>query len=444
MDDKFIDQAWEQMRQALDREMPVERKRRRLVMVPWVWGAAASIVLLISIGLGWWLWQQPGQHDPAMANVQQATEMPIAATEDCEQITPPKQEAIAQNSAARQLENKMPIPADETAKASDFIVKRNTSKVGTEKRLAAKTSVNELVAGNTIPNSASVETAEIATLENRNTATQNQIPANTLAKTEAVQPLSSAVIAELENAAVTNLPKPKVDLNMTAPVIDVEKNTSNWNIGLEFAAFSSPTAPVTGFSGGAVVQVSVTGDKLRLRTGLSYSNRQNMIDVQAGSETAMALESADQPDQSFTGSSVSIAEPDFSMTTHQLNLPAIFEYKPHKNFGIEGGLNGSYLVTARNLEGVENYQRVMGGNSTVSNSARNFVNTLQADQGNNKINIDQLYRWDVMATAGLSVYPSQKLGVRFQYQRGLRDMLKDNDFEAFSNNFRVSAVYFFR
>lgn len=444
MDDKFIDQAWEQMRQVLDREMPVERKRRRLVMVPWVWGAAASIVLLISIGLGWWLWQQPGQQDPAIANVQQATEMPIATTEDCEEITPAKQEAIADNSTAQQFENNTPFPASETAKASDDIVKRNTSKGRTEEQLTAKTSVHELVAGKTIPNLSSVETAGIATLENKNTATQQQTNANILAKTEAVQPLSSAVIAELENSAVTTLPKPKVDLNLTAPAIDVEKNAKNWNIGLEFAAFSSPTAPVTGFSGGAVVQVPVSGDKLNLRTGLSYSNRQNMIDVQAGSETAMALESADQPDQSFTGSSVSIAEPDFSITTHQLNLPAIFEYKFHKNFGIEGGLNGSYLVTARNLEGVENYQRVMGANSVVSNSARNFVNTLQADQATNKINIDQFYRWDVMAAAGLSVYPSQKLGVRFQYQRGLRDMLKDNDFEAFSNNFRVSAVYFFR
>lgn len=444
MDDKFIDQAWEQMREVLDREMPVERKRRRLVMVPWVWGAAASVVLLISIGLGWWLWQQPGQQDPAMANVPQATQTPIAATENCEEITPAKQDAIADHAAVRQSETNASTLGSQTAKTSGFFAKRNTDKVNTGKQLAAKTSANDYTSSKMTPIQHSVGNSEIAALENNSIATQTPTIANTLAETKAVQPLSSTVIAELEHSTVANLPKPKVDLNLTAPAIDVEQNSSNWNIGLEFAAFSSPTAPVTGFSGGAVLQVPVTGDKLRLRTGLSYSNRQNMIDVQSGSETAMALESADQPDQSLTGSSVSIAEPDFSMTTHQLNLPAIFEYKMHKNFGIEGGLNGSYLVTARNLEGVENYQRVMASNSTVSNATRNFVNTLQADQGNNKINIDQLYRWDVMATAGLSVYPSQKLGVRFQYQRGLRDMLKDSDFEAFSNNFQVSAVYFFR
>ncbi len=436
LDDKFIDHAWEQMRQLLDQEMPQKEKRRRFIIVPWMWGVAASLLLLISIGLGWWFWQDRETIGTPIAASDAKQAIGVIPEENCDEVTTP---AIAELSAGHPTQVQPGKVSSISPKANNSALKRSFEKKPIViKNSAQIQSVQQLVIADSLLPSTNME--KITKTDHIGIA---QNAANAIQQTDYQEiPLISGRMLEVLNHSFANeMSAPEPNLNLITPPIE-HKKSKNWSVGVEFATYASTGAPVSGFASGAVMQLPVSNENLSLRTGLNYSNLENMIDPQAGSATEEALK-AEQRDQFFTGASVSVAEPDFSMTSHQLNLPLILEYKMHKFFGIEGGVQGSYLVAARNLEGAEAYQVVLTTNY-VPPTIQNFVNNFAADTDGKKINIDQLHRWDVMATAGFTIYPIQKLGVRFQYQRGLVDMLRNKEFEAFHNNFRVSAVYFFR
>jgi hypothetical protein len=128
------------------------------------------------------------------------------------------------------------------------------------------------------------------------------------------------------------------------------------------------------------------------------------------------------------------------------------EFKPRKSWGLEGGLQASYLLGAQNLKGAEAY-RTMVAQNYGNEAIRVFVNdltnkdtngTLMFDSTSDDLNLRQLRRFDVALTAGVGVYPTKNIGVRLQYQRGLVDLLKADQFKTFGNNVRLSAVYFFK
>ncbi|MDX1939987.1 MAG: outer membrane beta-barrel protein [Saprospiraceae bacterium] len=447
LDDKFIDQAWKKMRQTLDVEMPEEEKRRRIVFMPWRWGVAASVLLLLSAGLGWWLWEQSTSASPV--NIVAQTETKVSSeTEDCEELPSIQESTIAAN-AIEPLSEKELNPGTKSLQTIDKDKKTHIQK---NSSIALANNANSVEEKTITTKSSSVpaltsNTVESISITDPISKSEKELITSNSPEKQSLQAIDHLALSSLKYENASSLPKPKPNLKLSSPPIEVDRKSKNWNIGLEFATYSSVTAPVSGFSGGALVEVPVGNDKLNFRTGLNYSNRQNMIDIQPGSTTEAlfsgATKDANNVPQFGTSSNVKVAEPDFSLTIHQLNLPAIVEYKFYKFLGLEGGLQASYLMTAQNLKGVDSYQNVLSASNYAQ--VRSFVNDLTTQANNNgKINIDQFYRWDVMASAGFAVYPIQNLGVRFQYQHGLRDMLKNSQFEAFSNNFRVSAVYFFQ
>jgi len=116
-------------------------------------------------------------------------------------------------------------------------------------------------------------------------------------------------------------------------------------------------------------------------------------------------------------------------------------------------LQASYLLGARNLKGAEAYQTLAGftnGNeaiqtfvSSLSNKAFDTSSNADLRVDNSTVNIDAFRRFDVAVSAGFGYYPTTKIGVRLQYQRGLIDIVKADQFKTFGNNVRLSAVYFF-
>ncbi len=423
LDDKFVDQAWEHMRQLLDQEMPEEKKSRRLVVVPWWgWSAAASVLLLISAAVAWQFWSVSSS---APVAAREKAGLSIAsANEECNE--PDANTVVAQvrrrSSGAARPAQKTPLSALKKlipAAPQPATLVINSEKTSAYPILETETSLdnNTFLLPEGKNTSAVIESSDILTLDRR---TPPNLP------------------YALRLANETPSPSPLPPFEPT----EVEKSAKNWKLGLEFGTHASGGSAVGGFSGGAVVQMPAASDKWRLRLGLNYTSLQNSIDIQRGSATADAFAESAQNRGGVAPNSVDVKAPEFRLTTHQLNLPAVLEYRAHRYLSVEGGLQGAYLLTARNLEGAERYQTVMIS-GYVPPTVKGFVNTLQSGT-NGEVDIQQLYRWNVFALAGVTVYPTPKLGVRLQYQHGLRDILKDSDFSAFNHNFRVGAVYFFK
>ncbi|GEM_PF-2351869 len=452
IDDEFVNQGWEQMRAVLDREMP-EEKRRRLVPVFWMWAAAASVLLLLSAGLGWWQWQNQATQE-SVAAVNQAGRA-TTAEEDCDEIIKGTNSPIVvENSQTKDNQGKamrdrnvaiLDSKTSLTTVPPTPLLQKNTTKKFAEKSENSLTIV------------------EVPVLESTNTATSKAIPQAfnitnpTILESEkfenqSVTPLHSIAIAEVETSSNVALPEPKVKLELWEAETTSDKKQivpSNFKIGLELATYASQSAALDGYAGGAVVDVPIQSKHLNLRAGVNFNAQQRYFDSNLSNVTEM-------DNSGFVPTKVEVdPNPELSMNAQQLSFPITLQYKPRRSWGLEGGLQASYLLNARNLKGAEAYQTRVGvanGSSTVNtlldrlfNNSNNVsgTNVYTQDSGNNKVSINQLNRFDVAVSAGFGYYPTQNIGVRLQYQRGLIDLLKSDDFEAFGNNVRLSAVYFF-
>lgn len=442
IDEQFINHAWEQMLSTLDREMPAEKKDRRVVMVPWRWAAAASVLLLLTIGAGWWLSLQNSQGNLANSTAAVATTQSAhsASNEDCETATTNETNATlaAAQPSQQALDKKeyAPIVTNKTAPKKAFdnqYITKNSSPVANNIKSQTPSFGNEnkeIVTG-------------IATIETATTTPQNQ---QATAEQSALPTLSALDLEKLKTEPVALSKKKQVPL--WSPVLEEKKSDSKWNIGVELATYASPNAAVDGYAGGAIVEVPIESKKFNLRTGLNFNSQQRYFDSNIPAEEASRGSSP-----TFGTAVVVDPDPHFQVNAQQLSFPVTMEFKPGKSWGLEGGLQASYLLGARNLKGAEAYQTIAGftnGNEDI----RNFVSSLSNKQydmttnaepnvDNSTVNIDAFRRFDVGLTLGLGVYPSKNLGVRLQYQRGLIDMLKANQFTAYGNNVRLSAVYFF-
>lgn len=450
IDDKFINHAWEQMLVTLDQEMPTEQKRRRIVLIPWHWAAAASVLLLLTIGAGWWF-----VHKNALLSV--ADLNPIISTEK-----EAKENVAATESVPEAKAMEKPVsttahqPQQEKMSVADAQVPKHTTVTGNTNAIATSKALENQVVKKTVQQLASITTTKIEPLSQEQSAATNSPAvtqfeetttpsATTAIENTALPTLSALQLALLEKEPVALEGKKSVQL--WAPVQEEKKSASNWNIGVELATYASADAAVDGYAGGAVVDVPMANDKLNLRTGVNFNSQQRYFDSN--------IDVATEADRGFSPSTVIVdPSPNLRVNAQQLSLPLTLEFKPRKSWGLEGGLQASYLLGAQNLKGAEAYQTLAGftnGNSDI----RSFVSSLSTKNNsapvtnadpmtdNSKVNLDAFRRFDVAVTAGFGVYPTKNLGVRLQYQRGLIDLLKADQFSTFGNNVRLSAMYFF-
>lgn len=453
IDDEFVNQGWEQMQAALDREMP-EEKRRRLVPVFWMWAAAASVLLLLCAGLGWWQWQnQPTQESVVAVN---KADRATIAEEECDEITKGMNSPmVVENSQTKDNQGKAMRDRNvaildaktslTTVSPTPLLQKRTT------KQLAEKLDHR-------------LTRLEVPILESTNTAISEVLPQDfeitnpTILESEksdnqSVTPLYSIAIAAIKTQSNIALPEPKVKLELWDEEESSDKKQivpSNFKIGLEFATYTSTNAALDGYAGGAVVDVPIQSKRLNLRAGVNFNAQQRYFDSDPSSGALSADNSGFAPKQMKVN-----PDPDLSVNAQQLSFPVTLQYKPRRSWGLEGGLQASYLLNAQNLKGAEAYQTSVGvanGSSKVNTFLSEIYNNIgnatgtnvfTRDAGNSKLDINQLNRFDIAVSAGFGYYPTQNIGVRLQYQRGLIDLLKSDDFKAFGNNIRLSAVYFF-
>ena len=457
-DEQLINQAWEQMLATLDQEMPVETKRRRVIMVPWRLAAAASVLLLLTLGAGWWLAQRSPSSNQTMVDStptvpmeqqQIGTKVEDAASIAGDHI---KAEARAQKDQQQEIIENQSIAASivssDKALKTPAIAKHQKEYSNKKQVTAPAVQALQQIAG--LEKEAATTQELIKTRENTvSTAiAQTETISPSPSQKQSLQVLNAQQIALLENEPVKLEEKKKIAyFGETQAEKDAKSN--KWNIGLELATYASSGATVDGYAGGAVVAIPMQSEKFNLRTGLNFNAQQRYFD------SNVPVSEADKGANPSFGTSTVVVDPDpdFQVNAHQLSFPLTLEFKPRKSWGLEGGLQASYLLGARNLKGAEAYQ-TLAGFTNGNESIRTFVSSLSkqaydltsnADPiDNSTVNLDAFRRMDVALTAGFGYYPTNNIGVRLQYQRGLIDMLKADQFTTFGNNVRLSAVYFFK
>lgn len=438
IDEQFINHAWQQMLVTLDQEIPTEKKRRRLVLVPWHWATAASILLLLSLGGGWWLSQQKAQ-SLVVHTTQQGTPENLAIHEDCPEAEL-AQLAITQT--------KEPTGAKESRMPHKNVVAKVNGDIMNPKQVfenqgIVKTLQSDNNTEKTLPKNQTIASNEIAEMNNGTSAASSAVVSAMLP----IQGIDNQKIALLEKEKFPLEKKTKLEY-FGETQEEKKSKDKRLNVGLELATYASAGAVLDGYAGGAMVEIPSQSEKINVRTGLNFNASQRYFDSN--------VPVAESDRSAGFGSSAVLVDPkpDLQVNAQQLSLPLMVEFKPRKSWGVEGGLQASYLLSARNLKGAEAYQ-TLAGYTNGNEAIRTFVGSLStqkadfgvnADQAvdNSSVNISAFRRFDVAVSAGFGVYPTENLGVRLQYQRGLIDMLKADQFKTFGNNIRLSAVYFFK
>lgn len=449
IDESFVDQAWAQMRRLLDQEMPEEKKQRRLFPVYWMLGAAASFLLLVIVGMMWWQ-QYSTKSIDSTAKIS-TNSSNFGSIEACEIATQESMLAYHQQQAvlkqAKWGENK----SQRLLSFKKDLTNRNPSiNLGYHKKnpdIVLNEKNSDLLLSSLNDSSLIAISANSKTISIKNNAQIN------LNNELIVTPIASLAVSEISFKEVTELRSEKTFSNIWPPDdADAETPNNDLKIGIEFATYASTHAAVDGYAGGAVLDIPVQSKKLRLQAGVHINTQQRYFDSDFSAD---ALSAVDQGNAGIGASSVVVdPNPMLSLNAVQLSFPIALQFKPFQNWSLESGLQASYLLSAQNLEGAEAYQTKAGytyGEGKIRNllesltpNISNRFNVANADETpSNKVSLEQLRRLDVAVSAGVGYYPIQRLGVRLQYQRGLIDLLKAEDFKAFGNNVRLSAVYFF-
>lgn len=440
-DEQFIDEAWNQMRAMLDQEMPEERKRR-LVPVFWVVGAAASLLLLLTVG--GILWQQQEKQAPVAVIKNADSTLSKWAAEDCEEST--NNSTLVQQNAKIKQPNQGMFEKNNANFHSTI-----TGDLKNEKPEHSNKVVNNGLAVNHNQNNVAAEIMS-QVFDNKDVNSQN-IKSNKNQNIIPFTPIHSLDLVMLEYQKPNDVAKQPLKPQYWYPLDPNEGSTpenakqDNFKIGVEFATYSSTYAAVDGYAGGAVLDIPVQSKSLNLRAGVNFSAQQRYFDSNIPAGAGKSADPNVNNNPGFVGNNVVVdPNPELSVNAQQLSLPLTLQFKPRRTWGLEGGLQASYLLNAQNLKGAEAYQTLAGmtyGSQQVRTLVEGFSLDSSANNNSDKINLEQLRRFDVALTAGFGYYPTSSIGVRLQYQRGLIDMLKSNDFKAFGNNIRLSAVYFF-
>jgi len=410
LDDQYIDKAWEQMRQMLDQEMPVQQKRRRVAF--WWW--LLPLLLLLTAGSAWWLWQQsPKRTDP-------------------KQQIEPTRPIVEANPDEQAKTDFFPQQNPENAHAEPTKAKKANTTAKTSLPSVLKMDDDEPVAN--FDKNQAAKYAQPSDNENSNTfATSEQEPSQ--------KPPFLIVPLEINN--LQPLPLPKTDLAIH-DALKPQPGLLRW--GLEGGVATNAVRNFDGAFAGVIAEFPLRGRKFHLRTGLRYST--NRLDIRRqfdATGVAFSQDTPRQPDPEANASTAA-ARINFDLRAQQIALPVSLIFQPSSKWGIEAGANLSFLTSAATISGDEALITLNDSSTGLNPNAfpaNRFVNELYRD-ANQNIDLNELNRWNVAATAGVLYYPADKWALRLHYHSGLTDILKNTDFQSLNQNLRLSSIYYFR
>ncbi len=217
---------------------------------------------------------------------------------------------------------------------------------------------------------------------------------------------------------------------------EIIENAAPPKRGIEFGVFAGVVGDFAnikkpGIMTGASIHFPI-GKKLGLRTGLGYSQLQKdqpyyFSGNQDAALSSEFLETAIATPPPFSTVAVQ-SNSDFILEKfHQLDLPVLLTYSPIKKMEFQLGANASYLI--------KDQTRLINNNLNLDESANNDYSTygieldaIDLNSISQKQYADENYwtKLNVSAVAGLVWKPTRKISLGLQYHHGFLPILKSN------------------
>jgi len=411
LDDQFADQAWTNMRDMLDQEMPVvttaPSKRRKkpyaLLLLLWLVGFGAGVSTIL-------LWQQKSE---STSPSEQVPDIPIADLQQASgQAVLPEREADDQSLAERQS-SKISTPATVKRKVID-------RKTNTRSALASNYSTNNIVS---IKNSSSDKNSTLTNKSNDSasilTSVQNKTkPINSLAldskQLNAFEKFSLKPLAivstgfegfeEEENKTISKLLIPSL-----------KKIKINW--GLMSGLHSEPSRGYGGYSVGLIVDAEVDR-KFGFASGLMFSRFQFNDIMLNNSPDAFNLNQNnnggvynDVTEVPFETRSTDISSNAVRLgSANFISIPLMLTYKTSRRLQVNMGVE---------------YARMLRASSNKFNGPNNQDFTSTYKWYDSSSYGDLLGKTNFSALFGLSLQPNEQFGFDVRYNHGFSDLSKN-------------------
>lgn len=403
-DKKLADKGWQSMQELLDREMPVERKRRPF---GWWWLGLLLLPLAILGSRTWWQPASPQLTKPAPTILK--TDRPVVQQAIDHQNTTLQKQSVNPGILSQQ---QSPIQQTKTIVGAGTHVPVVAGKILPAIAPSATTTPTQAAdITSVVPTSVPSAFTEVS--PSFVTATGVQTPETTTPD----QPTGTIAARFVASTAPLDLPFLAAQTERTnsttsartfAPIRQVEhastkplKTTPRWAFGLTAAVATEHFATLNGLSAGFTTDWRFAR-KWGLRSAVLYTRYQpseSKQPVVAVNEVRYSNATGLQPGSFNPGNVASSTDINVAdgyvyiplRKLHQMEIPVMAWWQPHPTFRVYSGLSASYTFLGQSAK--QNFV----DNSIVS------LDTHTSQKGANQVATQELQRWQLNYQAGLGL-----------------------------------------
>ena len=426
-DEQFIDEAWLKMHQLLDKEMPVQPKRRAAW---WLWLLAGLLLLVILGGAGYYLYHSSKSPEPSssVALPTASLEGQVDAAQTDLQL---KGQGLLSEQKSNGIQNTSPgsEPATTPEQTRAEMAVRKVVSDAERQGVKPILSIDGRLADDTT-HSKNIAVKEPAEGRNASVAPPNELVGSFGADKSGLSPL-----AFLPEKAGQIRPNTKEIHSGGLPQPTLRK-PAVLKLAAEGGAYFFGSSAPNGLSAGLAIETRPRESRLYLRTGAFFCLYKEELKTE---ENMLHLENtfskAPQPDGSIVNSTSKLSASSTITAARYMQFPltAGFQWRPR--LSLEGGLQAGVLLSneATSRWRLIDQPNTSGGPRQEDNTIFEFKN----GAGNDKLNPASLG-----LMAGIVYRPGLRTSLRLSYQHGLSDVLASSTEKAYIRRLHLSLAYY--
>ena len=419
----FENQGWEAMLQSLNREMPVEKKRRRFLWLAFFIGLTAIM------GGGFWYINT----ESPVTTVDKTISKPIVdidlSKNDLSKNTgaEPNPDNIGKEDKNVDFNNNNTIIENKIANKNN----NSLSSINKNKSIDNHNNKNLNLVGNNKPidnnnnNLYSLENNKLIDNNNNNLSlVENNKSIDKRNEMKSIELLNKIKIAPLSIEQDSNLKiEPQTIYGPIKYLADVPKKL---RIGITTGLHTEKGQKIDGFQAGFVVNQTLN-HRWSINTGLNFRQTHTSGDSISYYKTEY-LANASPTTNLQSGTPISLDK------LYYLELPLTIEYLFKKKFAFSTGLKTSYLIGQSVKENGGSVYFVKS--SFTSQSSYDLLNKVNATTLG-------LNRWDVSLMGGFSYLPTKHVQLGLRYDFGLNNIINRTNWSAYNRYLGFNVVYLF-
>lgn len=419
----FENQGWEAMLQSLNREMPVEKKRRRFLWLAFFIGLTAIM------GGGFWYINT----ESPVTTVDKTISKPIVDI-DLSKNDLSKNTVAEPNPDNNGKEDKNVDFNNNNTIIENKIANKNNnslSSINKNKSIDNHNNKNLNLVGNNKPidnnnnNLYSLENNKLIDNNNNNLSlVENNKSIDKRNEMKSIELLNKIKIAPLSIEQDSNLKiEPQTIYGPIKYLADVPKKL---RIGITTGLHTEKGQKIDGFQAGFVVNQTLN-HRWSINTGLNFRQTHTSGDSISYYKTEY-LANASPTTNLQSGTPISLDK------LYYLELPLTIEYLFKKKFAFSTGLKTSYLIGQSVKENGGSVYFVKS--SFTSQSSYDLLNKVNATTLG-------LNRWDVSLMGGFSYLPTKHVQLGLRYDFGLNNIINRTNWSAYNRYLGFNVVYLF-